>query len=227
MGINRQQIDVHRKGEVIGHNKLVVAGRDVELRVTLQLQQHGKLRGRLVGEIDPHAGLQQLRLAGGLHVCVQDKVGSLVEAQRHSIGLDVRHGAGLPEEEMAVGIEDLRLDHDVHAAETCAGLFFLLARNFLAVDQDIGVMHQALVAGSYLYRFDPARVIDGNRQNEIPVRVEAGGCQSIRLRGLNDEIGLSELPSLGELWLRRQVGRIALVIPCSTHFANERQSGHR
>ncbi len=61
---------------------------------------------------------------GRLQMCVENQIGSFVETQRHSIGLNVGNCSRLPEEQVAVGIEDLRLDANLHAAKTRARLGF-------------------------------------------------------------------------------------------------------
>ena len=67
----------------------------------------------------------------GCKMRVENQVRAFVEPQRHAFRLNVRNGSRLPEKQMAVGIEDLRLDADLHAAKTRAGLGFALARRIL------------------------------------------------------------------------------------------------
>src|SRR5580704_6907576 len=114
-------------------------------------------------------------------MCVENEVRARIEAKRHPLRLDVRDGARLPEEQVAVRIEYLRLDANLHAAKTGAGLGFALARGTGAIDENVGMMHEALVAGTNLNRFDPTRALDGNRKNKIPICVRALGWKSQRL----------------------------------------------
>src|SRR6266849_11142513 len=109
---------------------------------------------------------------------------------------------------MAVGLEDLGFDREIHSAEARAWLFFLVPRGLLAVDQNIGVMDQALVAGANLDGFEPARAIHRGAENEIPIGVCAAGRKPVRPLGFDDDVGLAELPAFDELRLRGEIGRI-------------------
>ena len=140
---------------------------------------------------------------------VEDEIGVFVEAKSHAVGLDVGRGTRLPEEEMAVGIEDLGLDDELHAAEACAGFFFLAASGLAAIDQNVRVMNEALVAGANLDGFQPARAIDRRAKDEIPVGVGAAGGQREGFLRFDDHVGLAELPALDELRLGGKIGGIA------------------
>src|SRR5260221_10229954 len=111
-------------------------------------------------EVKSNARLDHLRLPRRLKMRVENEVGAFVEAQRHAFRLDVRNGSRLPEQQMTVGIEDLRLEANLHAAETRAGLGLALARRSFAVDQNICVVHVTLVAGTNLNRLHPARFLN-------------------------------------------------------------------
>ena len=200
--IDRHQIHIHRQGEVIGDEKVFVSRRNVEFHVVLELQQHGKFRGRLRREVKPDAGLNHFRLPRWLQMCIQDQVRSFIQAQGHSVRLDVRNRARLPEQQVAVGIEDLRLDANLHAAETGARLALPLARRTGTIHQNVGVVHVALVARTNLNRFHPPRLLDWNGKNKVPVRVSALRRKHERLLRRQNHVGLSETPALDEFRLR-------------------------
>ena len=128
----------------------------------------------------------------------------------HPVGLDVWCCAGLPEQEVAVRIEEFRLNSNLHPAETSAGCDFLLARQLEAIDQDVRVMHQALVARTYLHCFHPACFRNWDGENKVPVGVYAGGGEQKRLGGFHDEVRLAELPSFRKVGLTRQICGTAL-----------------
>ncbi len=89
---------------------------------------------------------------------VENEVSAFVETQGHAVGFEVGNGAGFPEEKMAVGVENLRLDANLHAAETGARFGFALARGCSAIDEDVGVMHVTFVAGANFHRVHPTRL---------------------------------------------------------------------
>ena len=140
---------------------------------------------------------------------VEHQVGAFVQTQRHAVRLVVHNGSGLPEKKVAVGIEHFRLNPDFHSAEAAARVFLHAARRLVAVDQNVGVMHQALVARTDLDRPHPSRLVDRDRQNEIPVLIDAARRQHVRLLRLHDQVGLSQLPAFDELRLGRKIRRLA------------------
>src|SRR4051794_26575736 len=96
---------------------------------------------------------------------------------------------------MAVGIEHIRLDTNLHAAETRARLGFALSRCARAIHHDVGVMHITLVARTNLDCLHPSRFLNWQRENKVPVTVSAlrGECQ--RLRSSENQIGLAQSPA--------------------------------
>ena len=208
--IDRHQFYIDRQRELIGQQEIFLPGGMSSLRVVFQLQQHRQFRRSLRREIKSDAWLDHLRLARWLQVRIQNEVGAFVEAQRHAFGLNVWNGARLPEEQMAVGIKHLRLDANLHTAETCARLGFAFARRARAIHENVRMMHVALVARTNLDRLHPARFLNRHRENEIPIGVDALRRQTQRLRRRQDQVGLSQSPALDELRLRRQIFRIAL-----------------
>ena len=105
VGVDAEEVDGDGELEFIFDDEVGVAGRDVEGGVVLKLEEHGLGGGGVVGEVEADAGADGLGLAGGLEVEVEDEVVAGVEAPGHGGGLDEGGGVGLPEEEVAVGVE--------------------------------------------------------------------------------------------------------------------------
>ncbi len=133
--INLQQLDADGKRELIAHHKVFLPRRNIQLLIAFELQQHGKLRGRLRREIQPDAGLDRFRFADGLQMRVQYQIISGIKPQRHSGGFRGDQRTGLPEKKMAVGIELFGFDLQFHAGESVAGSGFLAARGIGAVHE--------------------------------------------------------------------------------------------
>src|SRR5580700_4343654 len=111
---------------------------------------------------------------------------------------------------MAVGIEDLRFDANLHAAKTCARLGFPLTQDFPAIDQNIGMMHIALVAGTNFDRFYPSRLADWNVKNKVPISISSRRGKNEWLLRFQDHVRVAELPTFHKFRRWRQVGRITL-----------------
>ena len=156
--------------------KIFISRRNIELGVILKLQQHGQLGRRLRSEVEANARLDHLRLSGGLQVRIENEVGAFVQTKRHSLRLNVRHRSRLPEKQVTVRIEDLRFDSDLHPAKTRAWRRFPAPQRFTPVDQNIGMVHVALVAGTNFDCFHPTRLLNGKpeRQNSNRYRFPAG-----------------------------------------------------
>ena len=86
---------------------------------------------------------------------------------------------------------------------------FALARRTRAINQNVGVVHIALVAGTNLDRLHPTRLVNRHRKNKIPIRVGALRRKDERLRRRENHVGLAEPPAFYKLRLRRQIGRVA------------------
>ncbi len=78
------------------------------------------------------------------------------------------------------------------------------------VQMDAAVVHDATVAGPELEARDGHVVIQGERQGETPVDILSIGREVERLGHRQDEVGLTESPTIGEPRRARQIGRIAL-----------------
>src|SRR5262249_45693203 len=116
-----------------------------------------------------------------LKMCVQYEVGGFVESKGHAVWFDIRRGARLPEKEMAVGIKNCGLDDQLHTRKADASLFLCMARGFGAVDQHVGVMHEAFVAWTNLDGFQPARAIDRSAEDEVPILIASTRWKRVRL----------------------------------------------
>ena len=66
MRINRQQIDVDRKREIVRDQKIFCACRNIEARIVFDLQKHWTHSCRFVCEVQSDAGLNHLRFSRGL-----------------------------------------------------------------------------------------------------------------------------------------------------------------
>ena len=206
--IHGEHINIHRKLEIVRNQKIADARRNVQGAVVLKLKQHRKPLARLVGEIQADRRPNLLRLSARLHVRVEHQIASRIEPPRHSVRLGIRNAPRLPIQKCAVvGIVNAALDHGVHAGEPRAGRDLLCARRACAIHVQIGVMHQALVAGTNLDGANPARGGNVRGENEVPVKVglalrERRGHRVRPLRFKN-QIGRPKLPSFGEVGRRR------------------------
>lgn len=70
-------------------------------------------------------------------------------------------------------------------------------------------MHDASTAGPHFHASHEAARGEWNRHDEIPEYVGAAGSQRVRLRQLDHEIGLPELPAVDPCRRRVAIGRIA------------------
>ena len=100
-----------------------------------------------------------------------------IQAPRESIRLDVRRAAGLPEQEIAVGIERAAADHQVHAGKAFAGRGLLQVRRSRAVHQQVGVMHHARLAGADLDGAHPASRGQVGSEDDVPINIGPGSGQ--------------------------------------------------
>ncbi len=115
--VDGKQVGIERQAKVVRYQEIAVARRNVERAIVLQLRVFGL---RLAREIKSDRRLYQLGLAGGPEVNVEDQVVARIEAPRHAGGLFPGRSAGLPEKEVAIGIEGIGCDRDIHAGEALA-----------------------------------------------------------------------------------------------------------
>src|ERR1700674_604941 len=79
-----------------------------------------------------------------------------------------------------------------------------------------------LVAGTDLHGLQPARLIHGRAENEIPVLIGSLGRQQVGLLGLDDQIGLAYLPAFHKMGGGWQVGRCAFHRAAVDPFRDQR-----
>ena len=107
---------------------------------------------------------------------------------------------------MTVRVEDLRLDANLHSAKTGAGFGLALTRGCAAVDKNVCVVHVALVAGMNFDCLHPTGLLDRKAEDEIPIGIRSFRGKDQGLLCRENQVGCSEAPILGKLWLRRQIG---------------------
>ena len=78
MRIDGQKIDIDGQRELVGYQEILLAGRNVEFDVVLELEQHGQLCRGLRREVEADARLDDFGFAGGLHVRIENEVRALV-----------------------------------------------------------------------------------------------------------------------------------------------------
>ncbi len=171
--VDGEDLGIDGQRVLVGHHEVGRTGRDVDGPVVLELEEHGEPRRRRLGEVEADDGADHFRLARRLEVQVEDEVGVLVDGPGHAFGLGDRGRAGLPEQEMA-------------------------ARGAGAIQQDVRVMHHALVARAQLHGAHVARAVHGRVHHEIAEHVRAFRGHRVGLRHFEHEIGRAELPSRGE-----------------------------
>ena len=106
----------------------MIARRDVDGAVMLQLHQHGKFVLRLIGEVKTDFRVYRFWLSGGPQMDVQNEIHAGLGPPSHAVGLDNRRTAGFPGKKMAVWIERTFLHAEIHAGKTDAGCLLLAAR---------------------------------------------------------------------------------------------------
>ena len=189
--IDAQRIDGDGQAQLVFDDEVAVAGRDVECGIVLELQQHGSAGGRRVREVEADARLHGFDAAGGLEVGVEDEVIAGIDAPGHAGRLDDGGRVGLPEEEVAVGIEAIAgADFELHAGDAGPPVVRVLAAELGgAVDEDVGVVDDARVAGKDLDSANVAGARDIDGIDEVAEEVLAVGGNGEGLRRSEDEIG--------------------------------------
>src|SRR5262249_14348527 len=163
-----------------------------------------------IGEIKPDLRLNRFRFARRLHMKIENQISPRTGRPGHPFRFDCRRGAWLPEEEVAVGIEAFGLNRHIHSAES--DLWVLLvaaARRPAAINQDVRVVEDFLVAGQKLNRLDVTRLRDRDRDDEVAEDISRSSGQRVRLWRLDDLIGLPQLPCFIEFWRGGKILSIA------------------
>ncbi len=194
--IDAEGVDIDGQAEGILDDENAIVGGDVELLVGIELKQHGVLRGGLRGKVEADASGHDLGLSTGLEVHVEDEVVAGIEAPGHGRRFLEDGCVGLPEEEVAVGIEDIAgVDFEFHAAEAVLPVGGMRsAPGAGAIDEDIRVMHDLRDAGENLYGADVVGLGEGIGKDEVVEDVGAGGLEGEGAGNGEDEIGLACLP---------------------------------
>ncbi len=142
--------------------------------------------GGVVREVEADARLHGFDAAGGLEVGIEDEVVAGIDAPGHAGRLDDGGCIGLPEEEVAVGIEAIAgADFELHAGNAGAPVGGMLAAELGgAVDEDVGVVDDARVAGKDLdgANVAGARDIDGIDEVAEEVLAVGGNGEGLRAR---------------------------------------------
>ena len=207
MGIDPEHVDVDGQVVVIGDDEVALSGRNVDGAVVLELEEHRELRGGLVREVEAHGGPDPLRLARRLQVHVENEVRALVQPPGHAGRLRYRGRPRLPEQEVAVGLEAVRLQLHVHAREADAGIARVApARGAGGVDEHIGVVDDLLVSRPQLQGPHIVHALAGNGKDEVAEYVAAFGRERVRLAHLDDQVWRAELPAFGEAGRGRRLG---------------------
>jgi len=209
MRVESEELDVPRKSEGIFDHELWIAGRNIERAIVFELQKNGKVSGRFAGEINADGGLDGFGFAGRLEMRVEDEIVAGVETEGEPGRFNDRGAAWLPKKKMAIGVEGFGFDLQLHTGEAAAGRFFLAAGGLGAVHKEIGVMYEALVARMDFDGFDETGSAEGGSENKIPVDIAAAGGNFKRSGGVEDEIGLTELPAGSEMRSGRNVASVA------------------
>src|SRR5262249_54588441 len=133
---------------------------------------------------------------------VQYQIILWIEAPRHPGRLLPWRSARFPKEEMAIGIEGLAFERQIHAREAFAPGCLTETRRAGPIDQQVRMMHGVCVARTDLYGLHIARLAETGREDEIPEGVGTMGRRCELLLGGDDEIGRTKLPTVWEFGRR-------------------------
>ena len=90
---------------------------------------------------------------------VENQVSTFIQTEGHPVRIHIGKGSWLPEQEVAIGIENLRLNADLHATKTGSRLLFPTTGHSCPVNQDVRVMDESFIAGAYLDGLNPPRPV--------------------------------------------------------------------
>ncbi len=156
-----------------------------------------------VGEVETERRPHFFLFARGLEVHVKHQLIAWIQAPRKPRGLDMRRATGFPKQEIAVGIERAAANYQVHAGKAFARRGLVKVRRSRAVDQQIGVMHHARLAGANLDGAHPAARGQVGSEDDVPIDIAPRSRQVDRGRRFQHQIGLAELPTVREGGCRR------------------------
>src|SRR5580698_4971730 len=96
VGIDTENLYIHRKAQRILDNKVALAGRDVKHAVVLKLEQHRMLRWGSIGEVKANLGGSHLRLARKFEMHIEDQVIARIESPWHALRFNQHRRIGFP-----------------------------------------------------------------------------------------------------------------------------------
>ena len=176
--LNRLHLDVDWQHERVGDRVVLLSSRDVDA-LAPQPQHGGRSFGRVTAEIETNRWLDDFGLAARLHVHFDDEVGARSEAPRQALREQRGDLAGRPAEKMTV-----RVDGGVREQSFVARsriLIVELARRGRAIDPNVCVMHDGLIAGSKFQSPDVAHRVDRKGEHEHAGHISTVRRKHIRL----------------------------------------------
>src|SRR5262249_32047977 len=156
--IDGEHLNVDRQAQLIRDDEIARARWDVERAIVLELNEHGKLRRGFARKVQTDRRLHWLRLPDWLEMGVQYQIILWIEAPRHPGRLLPWRSARFPKEEMAIGIEGLAFERQIHAREAFAPGCLTETRRAGPIDQQVRMMHGVCVARTDLYGLHIARL---------------------------------------------------------------------
>ena len=210
MGGNRVKLDGRGQRKPLADRKARFAGRDIDVCASAvkrrDLKADARAGRRLVGEVHAYGRDLGLDFAGGVEMGLKDEVRIRRQPLRRFLRKDPRIAAYGPSAEV-----DEAADARVHAA--VAG--FLVARVDLArfsagVGLEQAVVHDAAGSGPELDGAHPFLFFCADRGYKIAVDVGAVGGNAVRLLHFDNQVGLAELPALGQVGRRGQLRGVSL-----------------
>ena len=206
MRVNTQKLHGHRQHITVFDPVLLLSRSNVD-GLRPQPDDKGGLGRGLVTEIEPHAGLDPLRLARGHHVQFQHQVGAPFQPPGPAVVTLCRNLARRPPQKMAVGRPG-KLGGP-HAFETRNGIILIqLPAAAGRVDQSYRMVDDPRVAGPKLQGpYIPVR-LQGGRYDEHPEDVRSIGRQGVGPGHGEDQVRFPQVPA-GRPF--RRLGRICRI----------------
>src|SRR5690242_6763808 len=111
---------------------------------------------------------------------VQDEISTRIQAPRHVRGLLDGRRPGLPEQEVAIGLEGIGFDSNIHTVEPRGAIGAVAsAKRPIAIHKYVGVMDHASVARSNFDRSYVPCTVDLGRQDEVTENVATFGRKGV------------------------------------------------
>ncbi len=206
MWLNGQRFDINRQRVSIAVDVIRFVGRDVDV-LPAEPQHVARSHRRPIRKEEPDADLDRLGLCARHEVQLHNQVGVRLKVPAHAVRRFARRLTWGPPEEQTVRESRFTAPSTF---VTCTGLVFIAPpRQPRGIDLDVGVVNDAVVAGTKFHRPHVRSRLHGNRDDKRPEHVSRLRRQHVRLRHRDHEIGRSELPSIDPLWNGREVRRIA------------------